>query len=49
MKTLPSTELLGSSKIEIHYRRPPLDTMEHITCAENADDYFTETYQSQST
>ena len=35
--TLPSTELLGSSKIEIHYRRPPLDTMEHITCAENAD------------
>ena len=35
--TLPSTELLGSSKIEIHYRRPHLNQMHHITCAENTD------------
>ena len=35
--TLPSTELLGSSKIEIHYKRPPLNKMEHITCAEDAN------------
>lgn len=37
MKTLPSTELLGSSKIEIHYKRPHLNQMYHISCAEDAD------------
>ncbi|KGL59149.1 JAB domain-containing protein [Polaribacter sp. Hel1_85] len=34
---LPSNELLGSSQIEIHYKRPPLSESEHITCAENVD------------
>lgn len=33
---LSSTELLGSSKIEIHYQRPCLDDMVTITCAEDA-------------
>jgi len=37
MKTLPSTELLGSSQIEIHYQRPHLQEMYHISCAEDAD------------
>jgi DNA repair protein RadC len=37
MNTLPSTELLGSSQIEIHYRRPPISETEHITCAENVN------------
>ena len=34
---LPSTELLGSSHIEIHYKRPPISERVHITCAENVD------------
>ncbi|WP_417197743.1 JAB domain-containing protein [Bizionia sp.] len=34
---LPSTELLGSSQIEIHYRRPSFQDMYHITCAEDAN------------
>lgn len=34
---LPSTELLGSSKIEIYYQRPYLHDMFHITCAEDAE------------
>ena len=37
MKTLPSTELLGSSQIEIHYKRPHLNQMHHISAAEGAD------------
>ena len=37
MKTLPSTELLGSSQIEIHYKRPHLNQMHHISSAEGAD------------
>lgn len=37
MKTLPSTELLGSSKIEIHYKRPHLNQMHHISSASDAD------------
>ena len=36
--TLPSTELLGSSKIEIHYKRPCFNKMNHISCAEDADE-----------
>ncbi len=36
--TLPSTELLGSSQIEIHYKRPQhFQDMVHISCAEDAD------------
>jgi len=34
---LPSTELLGSSKIEIHYLRPLIEQINHICCAEDAD------------
>lgn len=34
---LPSTELLGSSQIEIHYQRPHLNQMHHISSAEDAD------------
>jgi len=37
MKKLLSTELLGSSKIEIHYKRPHVLEMHHITCAEDVD------------
>lgn len=35
---LPSTELLGSSIIEVHYQRPHLKDLFHITCAEDAED-----------
>jgi len=35
--TLLSTELLGSSKIEIHYQRPHLEDMYHIKCAGDAN------------
>ncbi|MCP4181184.1 MAG: JAB domain-containing protein [bacterium] len=38
MKTLPSTELFGSSEIEIYYKRPHLNQMHHISCAENVDE-----------
>ena len=34
---LPSTELLGSSKIEIHYKRPHFQEMHSIFCAEDAN------------
>lgn len=34
---LPSTELLGSSQIEIHYRRPSFQDMHYITCAEDVN------------
>jgi len=37
MKTLPSTELLGSSKIKIHYKRPHLNQMHRISSAYDAD------------
>ena len=37
MNTLPSTELIGSSKIEIHYKRPCFQETHHITCAEDVD------------
>ena len=33
---LPSTELLGSSQIEIHYQRPHLSEMYHITGVRSA-------------
>ncbi len=33
---LPSTELLGSSEIEIHYKRPLFSSMKNITRAEDA-------------
>lgn len=36
-KSLPSTELLGSSKIEIHYQRSQFQNMYYISCAEDAD------------
>ena len=36
MRTLPSTELLGSSKIEIHFKRPPIFEMHYINSVENA-------------
>ena len=35
---LPSTELLGSSQIEIHYQRPHLQEMQHISCAKDVDE-----------
>ncbi|UOY05005.1 JAB domain-containing protein [Muricauda sp. SCSIO 64092] len=39
MKTaLPSTELLGSSKIQIQYQRPHVNEMHHISCAEDANE-----------
>ena len=39
MKTaLPSTELLGSSKIQIQYQRPHVNEMHHIPCAEDANE-----------
>lgn len=39
--TLPSTELLGSSQIEIHYKRPlDFQDMIHISCAEDADSFL---------
>ncbi|WP_299116442.1 JAB domain-containing protein [uncultured Winogradskyella sp.] len=34
---LPSINLLGSSEIELHYKRPLFNTMVSITCAEDAD------------
>jgi DNA repair protein RadC len=34
---LPSNELLGSSKIEIHYTRPHINQMHNITGAEDAN------------
>ena len=34
---LPSIELLGSSKIEIHYKRPYFKKMYHICSAKDAD------------
>jgi len=34
---LPSTVLLGSSEIELHYKRPLFNTMQSITSAEDAD------------
>jgi DNA repair protein RadC len=37
MNTLPSTELLGSSTIEIHYKRPLLQKMHCISSAKDAD------------
>lgn len=38
MKTLlPSTELLGSSKIEIHYTRPHIQKMQHISSSDDAN------------
>ena len=37
MNTLPSKELLGSSKIEIHYKRPHFQETNHITCAGDVD------------
>lgn len=38
MKTLlPSTELFGSSEVEIHCKRPLFRNMTHISCAEDAD------------
>ena len=46
MKTLlPSTELLGSSQIELHYHRPKLDSMHHITKVEDAH-AFLRTYMN---
>ncbi|QNM84907.1 JAB domain-containing protein [Polaribacter pectinis] len=36
MNTLPSTELLGSSQIEIHYTRPPLSDIYHVTHSRSA-------------
>ena len=36
--TLPSTELFGSSKIQINYQRPHFNEMYHVTCAENANE-----------
>ena len=37
MNTLPSTELLGSSKIELHYQRPHFNDMLYISSAEDAN------------
>lgn len=37
MNTLLSTELLGSSYIEIHYSRPRFQDIHHVSCAEDAD------------
>lgn len=34
---LPSTVLLGSSEIELHYKRPLFETMFYISSAEDAD------------
>ena len=34
---LPSRILLGSSEIELHYKRPLFETMFHISSAEDAD------------
>ena len=34
---LPSTQLLGSSEIELHYKRPLFNTMISITAAEDAN------------
>lgn len=34
---LPTTVLLGSSEIELHYKRPLFNSMLSITCAEDAD------------
>lgn len=36
MNPLPSTELFGSSKIEIHYKRPHFSEMHHITGVDDA-------------
>lgn len=37
MKTrLPSTELLGSSKVELHYQRPHINAMYYVCSAERA-------------
>lgn len=33
---LPSTYILSSSEIELHYKRPLFDTMISITCAQDA-------------
>jgi DNA repair protein RadC len=33
MKSTPSVEVLSSSEIELHYRRPLFASMKHIACA----------------
>ncbi len=41
MKTTQlSTHLLGSHKIEVHYKRPLFKNMVHIACADDANDYL---------
>jgi len=38
MKTnLPSTEILSSSEIQLHYKRPLFSLMKHIKCSEDAE------------
>lgn len=37
MKSELSTMLVGGSKVELHYKRPLFTSMDHITCAEDAD------------
>lgn len=36
-KNVPSTFLLSSSEIELHYKRPLFQTMKHITKSEDAE------------
>ena len=41
-KQLLSTQLFGCAEIEIHYKRPLFDTMTHIKCADDVNQFIKE-------
>lgn len=44
---LPSTHILSSAIISIHYKRPLFKDMKHIRCAEDADTYLKQSINLQ--